>query len=279
MSREYSSAVSTAREYYNSDDADRFYFQIWGGEDIHVGVYENEEEPIFDASRRTVAHMTDLLGELGPDHRVLDLGAGYGGAARFLARNHGCRVVALNLSEVENERNRAFNRAEDLDHLIEVQDGNFEDVPHDDASFDVIWSQDAFLHSGNRGGVIREAARLLKPGGVLIFTDPMKTDDCPDGVLQPILDRLHLETLGSPGFYRAQCEKSGLEEIGFEDHSPQLPRHYGRVLKETLDREPELRDTISEGYLRHMQRGLENWVAGGDRGHLCWGIFRFRRAA
>lgn len=279
MSGDYSSAVSTARKYYNSDDADRFYFQIWGGEDIHVGIYESDMEPIFDASRRTVAHMSDMLGDLGPHHRILDLGAGYGGAARFLARYYGCFVVALNLSEVENQRNREFNRAEGLENRIEVRDGNFEDVSYEDASFDVIWSQDAFLHSGNRAGVIREAARLLKPGGVLIFTDPMKTDDCPDAVLQPILDRLHLETLGSPRFYREQCEKNGLEEIGFEDHSPQLPRHYGRVLKETLDREPELRDGISEDYLKHMLRGLENWVAGGDRGHLCWGIFRFRRTA
>jgi ubiquinone/menaquinone biosynthesis C-methylase UbiE len=42
-----------------------------------------------------------------------------------------------------------------------------------------------------------EVDRVLKPGGELVFTDPMQADDCPDGVLQPVLDRIHLESLGS----------------------------------------------------------------------------------
>ena len=274
----YSRAVSTARDYYNSDDADRFYLHVWGGEDIHIGLYESDEEPIFDASRRTVAHMPDLLGELAPRQRVLDLGAGYGGAARYLAGTFGCSVVALNLSEVENARNRENNRAQQLDHLIDVVDGSFEEVPFEDGYFDVVWSQDAFLHSGDRAQVIREAARVLKPGGIFIFTDPMQTDDCPEGVLQPILDRIHLETLGSPDFYREQCAQAGLLEIGFEDHTPQLARHYGRVLRETKRLQPELEEIISRDYIERMKRGLQHWVDGGRSGYLCWGIFRFRKA-
>lgn len=274
----YTGAVATAREYYNSNDADRFYHNVWGGEDIHVGLYENDEEPIADASRRTVAHMADLLGELTPDHRVLDLGAGYGGSARYLATTFGCPVVALNLSEVENERDREMNKAIGLDHLIEVLDASFEDVPYPDGHFDVVWSQDSFLHSGDRDKVVQEAARVLKPGGVLIFTDPMQTDDCPQGVLQPILDRIHLETLGSPVFYRVTAKEYGLEEIGFEDHSHQLPRHYGRVLQETKAREPSLEGLISAEYIERMKTGLQHWVNGGNNGYLAWGIFRFRKA-
>lgn len=277
-SQNYSGAVATAREYYNSDDADRFYHRVWGGEDIHVGLYEDDEEPIADASRRTVAHMGDLLGELTSEHKVLDLGAGYGGTARYLASSFGCPVVALNLSEVENERDREMNRAVGLDQLIEVLDASFEEIPYPDNHFDVVWSQDSFLHSGNREKVIEEAARVLKPGGVLIFTDPMQADDCPEGVLQPILDRIHLETLGSPKFYRETAKKNGLEEIDYEDHAHQLPRHYGRVLEETKRREASLEGEISPEYIERMKTGLQHWVNGGNNGYLAWGIFRFRKA-
>ena len=107
-------ALNVARDYYNSGDADNFYSTIWGGEDIHIGIYESEKEPIRAASRRTVEKMASRLEELGEGSRVLDLGAGYGGPARFLAKNYGCRVVALNLSEVENERNRAMNEEQGL---------------------------------------------------------------------------------------------------------------------------------------------------------------------
>ena len=274
---QYSSAVSRARDYYNSDDADRFYFRIWGGEDIHIGLYESDDDSISEASRRTVARMADLVGDLGPGMRVLDLGSGYGGVARYLAERFGCSVVGLNLSEVENERSRTMNRERRLDPLIEIVDGSYEEIPFEDGAFDVVWSQDAFLHSGDRGRVIAEAARVLKPGGTLIFTDPMQADDCPQGVLQPILDRLLLDTLGSPGFYRQQAQACGLREVGFEDHTPQLVQHYARVLGDTEAREQELAEDISPDYITRMKQGLRHWVAGGRQGYLCWGIFRFRR--
>lgn len=272
-----SNPVVTARDYYNSSDADRFYHSIWGGEDIHIGLYEHDREPIVDASRRTVAHMADLLGEPAADWKVLDMGAGYGGSARYLAENHACRVMALNLSEVENERNRSINRARKLDTLIEVVDGNFENVPVPGEQFDVVWSQDAFLHSGDREQVLREALRVLKPGGVLIFTDPMAQDDCPEGVLDPILERIHLKNLGSPSFYQEAAADLGFELIGYEDHVHQLPRHYRRVREELEAREADLSGSISLEYIRRMRKGLGYWIEGGQAGHLAWGIFRFRK--
>ncbi|MDH5409605.1 MAG: SAM-dependent methyltransferase, partial [Gammaproteobacteria bacterium] len=57
MSAAYSEAVATARDYYNSEDADNFYNIIWGGEDIHIGLYESTNESIVEASHRTVRHM------------------------------------------------------------------------------------------------------------------------------------------------------------------------------------------------------------------------------
>ena len=280
MSHKYESeAVNTARNYYNSADADNFYYHVWGGEDLHVGLYEYDEEPILDASRRIIAHMGDLMNEVQPGSRLLDLGAGFGGSVRYLHDTLGCDVVALNLSEVENERNQRFNKDLGFADRIEVVDGDFENLPYEHDSFDAVFSQDSFLHSGNRERVIQEVARVLRPGGLFIFTDPMMADDCPEGVLQPILERLHLDTLGSPSFYRDACERLGMKEIDFEDHSHQLPRHYGRVLEETKRRERELveKNLVSQEYIDRMKTGLQNWVNGGNSGHLTWGIFRFRK--
>ena len=276
MSDAYSSTVNTARDYYNSEDADNFYAVIWGGEDIHIGLYQDADESIFDASRRTVAHMASLL-DLDDSKTVLDIGAGFGGPARFLAGTFGCRVTALNLSEVENRRDRAMNREQGLDQLVEVVDGSFEDIPCPDASVDVVWSQDAILHSGNRARVIREVARVLKPGGTFIFTDPMQADDCPAGVLAPILERIHLDTLGSPAFYRQMAREVGLSEVGFEEHTAQLVNHYARVLGETERRQDDLLKVVSPGYIERMKTGLGHWVDGGNKGYLAWGIFRFRK--
>lgn len=276
MSNAQEDAVAVARDYYDSDDADTFYATIWGGEDIHVGLYESDDESIADASHRTVRRLAERLGPLSPDTRVLDIGAGYGGAVRHLAREFGCQATALNLSEVENERNRELNREQGLDDRIDVVDGNFEELPLDDDSFDVVWSQDAFLHSGRRKQVLAEAARVMKPGAQLVFTDPMQSDDCPEGSLQPILDRLHLTSLASPAFYRSAAKDVGLEEVGFEDLTHQLVNHYSRVLAATEANEAELTRRISAEYIERMKAGLRHWVDGGREGRLAWGVFHFR---
>lgn len=277
MSIDYSEAVNVARDYYNSDDADNFYAIIWGGEDIHIGLYDAGNEAIIDASHRTVRRLADCLGDLKPHHTVLDIGSGYGGAARYLAGTYGCAVTALNLSEKENQRNRELNKERGLSDKITVIDGSFEDIPVADQTFDVVWSQDAILHSGHREKVLQEVARVLKPGGRFIFTDPMQADDCPNGVLQSILDRIHLSTLASPGFYRTTLSALGMTEICFEDHSQHLINHYSSVLKETESRQHELVEAVSSEYIERMKSGLVHWIEGGKKGYLCWGIFVFSK--
>ena len=235
------------------------------------------DESIFDASRRTVEHMASLPRRPGPETRVLDMGLGYGGAARYLATEFGCRVTTLNLSDVENTRHRAKNRQAGLEQLIEVIDGSFEDVPAEDATFDLVWSQDAILHSGQRTTVLGEVEPVLKKGSEFVFTDPMQAEDCPKGVLRPILDRIHLESLGSPGFCRRETARLGLSEVAFEAMTQQLTAHYSRILQETESRGRELSDQISSEYLARMRKGLGHWVEGGHQGHLVWGIFHFRK--
>lgn len=271
----YSNAVNTARTYYNSDDADNFYAIIWGGEDIHIGMYTSDSEDIGVASRRTVETMAGR-GELTAESKVLDLGAGYGGSARYLAATYGCHVTCLNLSEVENERNRRMNEEQGLADLIDVVDGSFEDLSFQDNCFDVVWSQDSFLHSGDRERVLEEAMRVLRPGGQLIFTDPMATENATKADLTPILERLQLDTLATPQYYRRELFRLGAKAVDFHDHSEQLPRHYQRVLDELIRREAELDGHVSAEYRERMKTGLRHWVQGGRAGSLAWGIFYAR---
>lgn len=273
---EHSEAVRTAKHYYNSTDADNFYSSLWGGEDIHIGMYRSDDEPVREASYRTCARMAELVADkLGPDARVLDIGGGYGGSARYIASKYGAEVVSLNLSEVQNERGRELTAEWGLQDKVTIVDGNFENIPYAADSFDVVWSQDAILHSGNRPRVLDEVVRVLRPGGVFVFTDPMSADGVPADVLQPVLDRIQLETMGSPGFYRKQLTRRGLTERIFEDHTEQVPRHYERIHRELDARRGELNGHISETYIVNMKKGLQHWVNAGSAGRLAWGIMVF----
>ena len=68
-------AIATARDYYNSEDADNFYYLVWGGEDLHIGIYESANDSIAAASTRTVARMAELCPNLDAAAKVLDIGA------------------------------------------------------------------------------------------------------------------------------------------------------------------------------------------------------------
>lgn len=270
-------AEAVAEEYYDSRDADAFYARVWGGEDIHIGLYEPADLSISQASRRTVARMAAELEGLPAGSRVVDLGAGYGGAARWLAARHGCHVTCVNLSEVQNERNRRLTAEAGLGDRIEVRHGSFEAIPAEDASFDVAWSQDAFLHAADRRRVLREVHRVLRPGGGLVFTDPMQADDCPPEVLRPVYERLHLDSLGSFDSYRKAAAEIGFEEVRCVRLTPHLRMHYARVRRSLEERYDALANEASRPYLDRMLAGLRHWVEAADRGHLAWGILHFRR--
>lgn len=277
MQTKRTKAETVAEDYYDSSDADNFYELVWGGEDIHIGLYEPGLS-IFAASRKTVERMAAQVTRLGPHSRVLDLGAGYGGAARYLAAAKGCHVTCLNLSEVQNERNRELNRKQKLDALVELRHGSFEAIPCEDNSYDLVWSQDAFLHSGSKAKVVAEINRVLKPGGELVFTDPMQSDSCPAGVLQAVYDRLSLDSLASPDFYQKSFSALGYKDAAYIELTQQLRTHYATVKASLQSRYEELSAQISTAYLDRMIEGLGHWVVAADQNYLAWGILHFRKA-
>lgn len=275
-SKDSSRGSEGVERYYDSEAADEFYREVWGGEDIHVGIYEPVDRPIAEASRATVVRMASGLGDIGPRTSVLDIGAGYGGSARYLVRQYGCQVTCLNISEIQNDYNRRLNAEQGLADKIRVLHGNFEEIPEADDAFDIVWCQDSILHSARREKVLEEVGRVIKSGGRFVFTDPMQADDCPPDVLGPILERLDLPSLASPGFYGRELEALGFEELAFEDLTVQLRNHYSNVRKELERRYDEMVERGFKTYVDAMLNGLQHWVSGADAGYLCWGIFLFR---
>ncbi len=271
-------STELAKDYYDSPSADAFYHEIWGGEDIHIGIYESDTEPIRDASSRTVKKMASMLPGVNQSTKILDIGAGYGGAARQLARLLGCQITCFNLSAVENNRNEEKNKEQGLDNLIDVHTGNFEHITFDEGTFDVVWCEDSILHSDHKAKVFKEVGRVLKKGGHFIFHDPMQSDDCPEGVLQPIFDRIHLTEMGSVKWYKELAADAGMEEVEILEMPEQMRNHYSRVLQELNKNEENLlQKGCDQEYIKSMRKGLQHWIDGVNNGYLNWGILKFEK--
>src|SRR5439155_7236618 len=126
---------------------------------------------LADAERfRTSGEFQAVRGLLGERLRgavVLDLGAGTGIASFALARTGATKVVALEPEESFELGREAIERVtEGLP--VEAIDGWGESIPLDDACIDVVYARQVLHHASDIKRVVREVARVLKPGGAFL---------------------------------------------------------------------------------------------------------------
>jgi SAM-dependent methyltransferase len=111
------------------------------------------------------------LSALAPGARVLEYGCGPGSQAFHLAR-HGAHVVGIDISPVAIEKAAERGRAEDLEERLEFRVLDAENLDLPDGSFDVVCGS-GILHHLELSRAYGEIARVLKPDGTAVFTEPL----------------------------------------------------------------------------------------------------------
>jgi ubiquinone/menaquinone biosynthesis C-methylase UbiE len=134
------------------------------GEDIHMGGVEDTKV------------LTDKIG-INKESKVLDVGCGLGGTARYLAETYGCQVTGIDATDRMLEEASRRNESAGLDHLIELKLGNALEMPFDDGFFDILIGQDAWCYIIDKPRLIAECARVLRSRGVIAFTDWLKSEN------------------------------------------------------------------------------------------------------
>lgn len=149
--------------------------------------------------------------QLGEESTLLDVACGSGGPTLRIARESGCSVVGVDLHEQGVAAARDQARARGMEDRASFHQGDAgKPMDFDDASFDGLICVDAINHLSDREWVLREWRRVLKPGGRLVFTDPIT-------VTGPINDE-EMRIRSSIGFFwfvpRGVNERL-LGEVGF----------------------------------------------------------------
>lgn len=154
---------------------------------------------------------------IGPGMKVLDAGAGIGGASRFLADRFGCEVAALDLSEDYVGTARDLTSIVGLADRITQQVGSVTDLPFPDGAFDVVWSQNVTMNVPDKAAMFAEAYRVLRPGGLYVLSHMGESGQGP--VDYPLPWAMTPETSFASG---PETMLQGLVDAGFDrvvDHA------------------------------------------------------------
>jgi tocopherol O-methyltransferase len=157
--------------YYESCEPD--YSLVWGLRDhlcMHYGYWEEDTKSLAEAVTRLNAKLAEH-GRITAQDRVLDAGCGVGGSAIYLARSIGCEVHGITLSERQVETCRANAAGHGVSHLAQFDRRNYLATGLEDASFDVVWAVESVCYAFDKADFLREAYRLLRPGGRLVLAD------------------------------------------------------------------------------------------------------------
>jgi ubiquinone/menaquinone biosynthesis C-methylase UbiE len=120
----------------------------------------------------------------GRKDRVLDVGCGLGGAARYLATRFGCHVTGIDLTPEYVELATFLSEKTDLAERTDFKTASALQMPFDSDSFNGAVTFHVAMNIRDRAGLYREIARVLKPGATLCIYDVMKGPD--DGVRYPV---------------------------------------------------------------------------------------------
>ena len=115
--------------------------------------------------------------ELKPGMRVLDIGSGIGGPARYLAQHYGCRVTGIDLTEEFVTVARNLTRRLALDDKVEFEQGNAIANPFATASFDAATLFHVGMNIADKSKLFAEVRRVLKPEGIFGIYDQMRVGE------------------------------------------------------------------------------------------------------
>ena len=111
------------------------------------------------------------LFEFQPGLKVLDVGCGLGGSARYIARTYSCYVVGTDLIQEYMDAATHLAKLVGMSEHVSFKQGNALDLPFDSGSFDLVWTEHVQMNLKDKNKFYNETARVLNANGSLLFHD------------------------------------------------------------------------------------------------------------
>ena len=168
---------------------------------------------------RGVVATEELVALLKPQavERLLDIGSGIGGPARWIAAKFGCRVTGVDLTPEFCAAAEALNAVTGLADRVTFLNGSALDLPVPDGAFDAAYSQNVIMNIADKRRFYREAFRALRAGGRLALSNLCAGAKGDPYYPVPWATTAETSFLATQDEMRADLAAAGFEIAHFED--------------------------------------------------------------
>lgn len=173
-------------------------------------------DEFHNGQRNATMRLARLAAVKGSD-KVLDVGCGIGGPARYLASAFGCEVIGLDLTPEFIEIARMLSVRTRLGAKVSCRQGDALALPFPDGSFDLVWSQNATMNIADRVRLYGEMRRVLKPGGRVALQEIGAGSGGEPFYPVPWASDKSISFLLTPEETRATMERAGLSVVAWHE--------------------------------------------------------------
>ncbi len=163
--------------YYDLSEV--HYRRVWKldkSRSLHYG-YWDESVKNFHEALLNINKVLAEYAEIKEGEKVLDAGCGVGGSSIWLAKEKNCRVTGISLNERQVEQANISAMKFGLSDKVLFEQKDYTNTFYPSNSFDVVWAIESVCYADDKGMFLKEAYRILKPGGRLIIADFFKSEN------------------------------------------------------------------------------------------------------
>lgn len=176
----------------------------------------------FHSHGRSATRALAELAQIPSGSRVLDVGSGLGGPARYLAATHGCDVTGIDLSPEFCAVANALSRLTGLADRTRFQIGDALELPFTESHFDAVWTIQMQMNIQDKRRLYAGFARVLKPGGRFVCQEACAGNGEPIDLPVPWASRPEQSHLVDPESLRSLVRDAGLRERSWRDVTKEI---------------------------------------------------------
>lgn len=215
---------SITQHYAATEIAERILAALRDAQGSDTPITPDTLAPLDQFHGRGIAATKELVRLLAPQagERLLDMGSGVGGPARWIAAHYGCHVTGIDLTADFCTAAQALNAVTGMTGKVTIVTGSATELPFPDGSFDRVYSQNVIMNIADKARFYSEARRVVKPGGMLAFSNiGMGPAGSPHYPVQWATSAAS-SFLSTPEESRTQMLAAGLEILSFRDTTEEL---------------------------------------------------------